>query len=91
MDSLKNRNLQLLAIALFCISATAIALDVFYSPAGLNLLGIARIALPISVLFLLVAEYPRFKMTAARIPLLSIGFALVILAAYIWISHNFFN
>jgi hypothetical protein len=91
MDSLKNRNLQLLAIALFCISVTATALDVIYSPTGLSLLGIARIALPVSVLFLLVAEYPRFKMTAARIPLLAIGFALVIMAAYIWISHYFFK
>lgn len=90
MDSLKNRNLQLFAIVLFCISATATAISVINSPTGLNLSGIARIALPVSVLFLLVAEYPRFKTTAARIPLLAIGGALCMMAAYIWISNTFF-
>jgi hypothetical protein len=90
MDSLKNRNIQLWAIVLCSISAATTTISVITMPTGLDLSGIARIALPIGLLFLLVAEYPRVKPTAARIPLVAIGSALCMLTAYIWISKLFF-
>jgi hypothetical protein len=91
MDSLKNRNLQLLAIVLCCLSVTTTSMSVIISPTGLNLSGVARIALPLGLLLLLVGEYPRFKTTAARIPFLAIGSALCIMTVCIWIFHIFFK
>jgi hypothetical protein len=77
-----NRTIQMLTIIIFIVLVAAASLDIFNSPAGLDKSNIARIALPLSALCLLLAEYPRFKMTAARIPLFAIGGVLGIAGVY---------
>ena len=77
-----NRVIQNLAIVLSIVSAAAVTQSVIYSATGLDLKSFSRIAMPLSLLCILLAEYPRFKATAARIPLLALGGALFVFGLY---------
>jgi hypothetical protein len=77
-----NRVIQNLAIVLSIVSAAAVTQSVIYSATGLDLRGFSRIAIPLSLLCILLAENPRFKVTPARIPLLALGGVLGIFGLY---------
>jgi hypothetical protein len=80
---------QQVTIAIFIILAMFQAYLVFISPEGMSLRGWALIANPLGLSCVFMADYPKFKQTAARIPMISFGFGLVITSVYILLMHKF--
>ena len=81
--------MQKITVALFFILAAIQTYLAVSAPGGLNLRGAALIAIPLSLMIVNLAEYPKFKQTAARIPMIAFGLALGIASVYILFVHKF--
>ena len=72
--------IMLVAVQIYLILST---------PGGMNLSRFAQIATPLGCLSIFTADHPKFKQTAAKIPLFTIGIALLIASIYINLVHRF--
>lgn len=80
---------QQVTIAIFIILAMFQACLVFISPEGMSLRGLALIANPLGIACVFMADYPKFKQTAARVPMIAFGFGLAIASVYILLMQKF--
>lgn len=80
---------QQVTIAIFIILAVFQVYLQFISPEGMSLRGAALIANPLGLACVFMADYPKFKQTAARISMIAFGFGLLIASVYILFMHIF--